>query len=122
MSRVIAYKEPGWFHPNADRQLWRHLCRAYAVELEQIDKGDEPVIMRDETVVIVDEKGEMPIEHFEHPRDCVYVFGMTHQNNLIEMPHDYSVSIEYPGEPCLFGCQAAAIVLEDRKRKSEFWR
>ena len=98
--------------------MWRHLTRAYGVGLTLIPKGaalilDEP----DETVVIVDEQGDTPLEDFEHPKDCVYVFGRTHQNDLIDYPHHHSVVITYPGSVCLFGVQAAAILLEDRKRK-----
>lgn len=117
MSRVLAYKEPSWMDENTDRTHWRNITRAYGLELTLLNPSDKMVFEDDDIVVIVDELGAVDIEDFDHPEDCVYVFGRTHMNNLIETPHNFSVRIAYEGKNCLFGSQACAIILEDRRRK-----
>lgn len=117
MSRVLAYKEPTWMDENTDRTHWKNVTRAFNVGLILLDRDDELVFEDDDIVVVVDELGAVDIEDFDHPEDCVYVFGRTHMNNLIETPHDFSVRIDYEGKNCLFGSQAAAIILKDRSRK-----
>jgi len=91
--------------------------RAYEVDFTLIPRGGYFERWEDEEVVILDEQGVTTLEDFVHPENAVYVFGNTLQNDLIELPHDHSVVITYPGKICLFGLMAAAIVLEDRKRK-----
>ena len=117
MSKVLAYKEPSWMDENTDRAHWKNITRAYNVELTLLDPKDKLSFADDDIVVIVDELGVVDIEDFEHPEDCIYVFGRTHMNSLIETPHDFSVRIAYEGKNCLFGSQAASIILEDRRRK-----
>lgn len=120
MGRIVAWKEPGWFDPRADLQMWRHLTRAYKVGYELLDWDQMPEFAEGEAIVILDEQGTVELGDFEHPENAVYVFGHTHQNDLINIPHDHSVVIDTPDrEPCLFGIQAAAIILEDRKRKND---
>jgi len=115
--RIVAWKEPTWFVPNADRALWHLLTRAYCVDLEMVDPGKPPKFQEDETVVLFDEQGKTSLHDYDHPENAVYVFGRTHQNNLLEMDHDDSVVIEYPGKSMLFGVTACAIALDDRYRK-----
>lgn len=117
MSRVLAYKEPTWMDKNTDFRHWANVTRAFGVELTLLNPSDNMIFETDEIVVIVDEQGVCDIEDFVHPEDCVYVFGRTHMNKLIKTPHDFSVRIAYEGKNCLFGSQACAIILEDRRRK-----
>ena len=118
MSQVVAWKEPTWFDANADRALYRFTCRAYNVELRMLDRDEEANISIEDTVVVLDEQGKIPLSEFDHPEECVYVFGRTHMNDLIDkVPHDYSVVIDYPGDTTMFGATACAIVLADRQRK-----
>ena len=102
---------------NTDRTHWKNITRAFGVELTLLNPKDEMEFDPRDIVVIVDELGAVDIDDFEHPKDCVYVFGRTHMNKLIETPHDFSVRIDYEGKNCLFGSQAAAIILKDRKDK-----
>ena len=117
MSKVLAYKEPSWMDENTDRTHWKNVTRAFGVGLTLLDRHDKLSFKDGDVVVIVDELGAVDIDDFEHPEDCVYVFGRTHMNKLIETPHDFSVRIDYEGTNCLFGSQAAAIILKDRKDK-----
>lgn len=106
--------------PVCDRGYWHLACKAYGVGLTMFDSDteDTPAIDDDEIVVILDEQGETPLEEFIHPEDCVYIFGRTHANNLVNtIRHAHSVVIEYVGNNCVFGITAVGIVLEDRKRK-----
>lgn len=117
MSRILAYKEHTWMDDITDRAMWRHLCRAYDVEVTLLSSKELIQPIANEVVVILDEQGKICLEEFVHPEECVYVFGRTLQNKLIEIPHDHSVVINYPGTNCLFGVSAASIVLADRLRK-----
>lgn len=117
MSRVLAYKEPSWMDENTDFRHWANITRAFGVELILLNPSDEMIFEDDDIVVIVDEQGAVDIDDFNHPENCVYVFGRTHMNKLIENPHDFSVRIDYEGHNCLFGSQACAIILKDRSRK-----
>lgn len=103
-----------------DRGYWHLACKAYGVGLTMFDPDaeDAPRIADEEVVVILDEQGDTPLEEFVHPEDCVYVFGRTHTNTLVDtIRHDHSVVIEYEGDNCVFGITAVGIILEDRKRK-----
>lgn len=117
MSKVLAYKEPSWMVENTDRAHWKNITRAFGVGLTLLDPKEKMQFDDDDIVVIVDELGIEEIDDFEHPENCTYVFGRTHMNSLIETPHDFSVRIDYEGTNCLFGSQAAAIILKDRKDK-----
>jgi hypothetical protein len=102
---------------NTDFRHWSNVTRAFNVELTLLNPNDEMIFEDDDIVVIIDEQGAVDIEDFNHPENCVYVFGQTHMNKLIETPHDFSVRIDYEGHNCLFGSQACAIILKDRSRK-----
>jgi len=117
MNSVVAYKEPSWMDENTDFRLWSSVTRAYGLELTLLDPDDELRFNKNVVVVLVDQQGEQDLDDFVHPENCVYVFGRTHTNDLMKTPHQHSVAIKYPGAVCLFGFQAAAIVLADRQRK-----
>ncbi len=118
MSRVIAWKEPTWFGENEERAMWHLLCRAYDIEYTRLNPQEYPVIGEDEAVVLLDEQGTVDLHDFVHPENAVYIFGRTHQNDMLEtIPHQHSVVISYPGNNTMFGITACAIMLDDRKRK-----
>jgi hypothetical protein len=117
MSKVVAYKEPSWMDGKTDFRLWANITRAYGVELELLEPKAPLEFIEGTVVVVMDERGTQTIEKFDHPDECVYVFGRTHMNELMDTPHDHSVRIEYEGQCCLFGIQAASIMLEDRRQK-----
>ena len=103
-----------------DRGFWHLACKAYDVGLTMFQPNGKavPEIADDEVVVLMDERGTVELEDFDHPDDCVYVFGRTHTNNLVEtIRHDHAVFIDYEGDNCVFGITAVGITLEDRKRK-----
>lgn len=117
MSTVVAYKEPGWLPPSTDYRLWANLTRAYGVVLRLLEPSDPLEFIEGTVVVVMDERGTQNIADFNHPAECHYVFGRTHMNKLMDTPHDHSVRIRYEGACCLFGIQAASIMLEDRRSK-----
>ncbi len=117
MLTVAAFKEPTWMEGMTDFRLWRTVTRAYGAELKLLDPDDPLIFAPDEFVVVVDQQGKQDLEGFVHPANCVYVFGRTARNDLMEIPHGDSIVINYPGSVSLFGFQAAAIVLADRQRK-----
>lgn len=98
--------------------MWRLLGRAYDVPCTLISQNEQPAFAPGEVVVVLDEKGLTPLDDYQHPENAVYVFGRTHQNDLLELPHDDSVRIVYPGETTMFGITACAILLADRRRKA----
>jgi hypothetical protein len=122
MSRVVAWKEPTWFGENEERAAWHMLCRAYEVPVTRLERDEKPEFAPGEIVVVMDEQGTTSLDEFLHPPDAVYVFGRTHQNDLMKMPHDHSVRIVYPGKTTMFGITACAITLADRRRKAGLWR
>lgn len=120
--RIIAYRESNWLDLIADNGMWHLICKAYKAPYVMFDPDaeDTPDIDPGETVVIFDEQGETELEEFDHPADCVYVFGRSHINNLLaKIPHQHSVVIGHGSSGTMFGISAVAIMLEDRRRKQK---
>ena len=120
MIKIIALRESGWLDRNADNGIWHLVCAAYGIDSKDFflfdDLIDIPNVISG-TIVVMDEQGETNLNDFTHPEDATYIFGRTHVNDLIEIPHDHSVVIPYPGNGTLFGVTAAAITFADRLRK-----
>jgi len=114
MLKVIAFRDRGWFfEKRTEYRLWDHLCRAYDVDFEFVNKIEEI----NDDIIIFDEDGDISLNEFKHPRDAVYVFGHTGQSLKHDFPNAVSVAIDTPKTIALFGAVACGIVLEDRKRK-----
>ena len=121
MSRVVVWRDFGWYTEVGERGIFHMLCEAYRVGLELLNETGWPEFRDDETIVLMDEQGTVMLDDFEHPDNAVYVFGRSGQNDMIEkVPHDHSVCIPYPAGPgkrCLMAISACSIVLADRLRK-----
>jgi len=119
MTTVVAYREESWMNPKADWRQWDHLTRAYGVDLMLLDRGVElGTVELTGDIVVLDEDAEMILDYFTHPEDAIYVFGRTgHAFLHKQIPNNVSVRIDTPNPICLFGCEAAAIVLEHRRRQ-----
>lgn len=63
-------------------------------------------------------QGEDPLQSFEHPEDCVYLFGPDH--GILEVPEDMEIysSIYIPTPEDLYSFVVGGIVLYDRLVKS----
>ncbi|RLG68962.1 hypothetical protein DRN93_01465 [archaeon] len=113
---VVAFREKSWFEFSCgwhtDYALYQQTCAAYGQPFEFIEE-----VPKGRSIVIVDEKGDIPLEEFEHPEDAVYVFGRTGMDLKLLYPEYPSVRIDTPYSSPLFGCVACGIILEDRKRK-----
>lgn len=72
------------------------------------------------TRVFIDEKGEIDLRDFEHPEDCMYVFGRGNYSPFHHLSEgDLSVRIEtFANLGLLYSHQAASIVLYDRLVKN----
>lgn len=100
---------------------WVELLRSLnASEIGVSDIGDKPVVViqpQDGLQV----QGEVSLENFAHPSDCVYYFGHSHRHMTAEEIAGFNVIakvyIPAPAGTALFANQAAAIVLWDRKVK-----
>jgi len=125
---ILAKTETGWLGERADTAQWEHLLVAFNIDgfwlqdtidatldtmtvsrvfLEPIE--NQPLI--DNTFVnLVD---------FEHPIDCVYVFGNSASHNIsLIRPEDSVVYLDTPNDSRgAFGVSIAAVVLYDRERK-----
>lgn len=122
MIQVIAFREPTWFGPDGritDFRLWDQMCRAYGVKLQLLEsEWSEAEIPEEHIIVILDQVGEHSLCDFIHPKDCVYVFGKTHMNDLpSKIPCDFSVRIDTPFPKSMFGVSVCGAVLYDRELK-----
>lgn len=134
--KVAGMWELGYCAPLTEFDLWAFPLRDFGVaewimapvsgigkrvtEVEQISEAFDanPEL----TVVFVDEKGETPLQDFQHPEDALYVLGRASFSPLLSLGHTVkhvSVKIETKeGKGLLWPHQAIAVVLYDRAKKS----
>ena len=131
--RVAGIWELGWKAPISEHDVWSYMLRDFGVNewimcpVSGIDsnKVTEMATLTDvvsaasETIVIVDEKGEIPLHEFEHPENALYVLGKANFSPLA-LGVGMSVRVETPtdSQGLLWPDQAIAIVLYDRMVKS----
>lgn len=114
--KIVAFKEHGWFGGDdgsiTEWRLWDHLCRAYGVSLQLVDVWEDIHVPPNSDLVVVDEEGVGLLEDLDRVSadDSIYVFGRTGLS-LMGYPHNRSIRIATPNPICLFGVEAAAIVL-----------
>jgi hypothetical protein len=116
--RVLAVLEPGFSDEQSfiERRIWRQLKGAYDLDLvlvEPAEKVHRGMILG-KAVFMNPWKGTM-LKHYSHPAEATYIFGnaTTDLLHLFEAGDD-QVRIPTP-KPCdMFGCSAAAIVLDRR--------
>jgi len=131
--RVAGMWEMGWKAPISEHDVWSYMLRDFAADewimcpVSGIDsnKVTEMATLADvvaaapETIVIVDEKGEIPLHEFEHPDDALYVIGKTSYSPMA-LGTGLSVYVETPtgAQGLLWSDQVIALVLYDRMVKS----
>ena len=113
---IIAFRESKWIDFKTDFRQWSNLCRSYEMDFQLLEHSwDEAVIPENHSIVILDEAGESSLDSFIHPEKCVYVFGKTGMNDLIQtIPHDFSVRVNAPDSKSMFGVSVCCAVLYDR--------
>ena len=116
---IVAFRDKGWYNEQkTEFRLYDHLCRAYDVELKMVKTIEEVENLKNnKEIIIFDEKGDIPLEKFEHIENAFYIFGRTGQDLKHDFPNAISVKIETDKPIPLFGAVACGIVLEDRRRK-----
>jgi len=105
-----------------DSTAWRMLVDAFNVDTFWF-LDDLTTTVNTSNLVIFDENGTIDLNDFTHPQDASYLFGSTGMRDIYS---EYSnsipvVKISVPNlvtNQGMYGCQAAAIVLYDRERKS----
>lgn len=136
MIKVIGMWELGWSAPITEIDLWQFPLREFQVDefimtpisgikskkvteygsiLEALDDNDGI------PVVFLDERGGTTLKEFEHPEDCIYVFGKASYSPFIDnaTEDDWIVSVETPSDKgMMWPHQVATLVLYDRYRKS----
>jgi hypothetical protein len=131
--KVAGIWEQGWNTPWLEHDLWIQVVNEFAANgwymtpvsgiaksstlVEVVDMQEVIDANPDLTVVWVDEKGDIPLQKFEHPQNALYIMGRTSQTVLgMRRDGDPSVRIETIGG--FWAHQALAIVLYDRMKKS----
>lgn len=126
---IVAKHAIGWFGEGGDKALWRHLTEAFKIDglkiVRRLSEGLEGIDLP--RVFLEPPINESLIDHefidlkdFEHPDECVYLFGNASSNNLVHVrPQDTIVTIRTPDPDttAVFGVCIAAIVLYDREMK-----
>jgi hypothetical protein len=96
-----------------DAMSWRMLVDAFNVDKFYF-LDTSPVEVNLSNLVIFDENGTIDLNDFVHPVDASYLFGSTGMRDIyVDYPAD--IPVQNQG---MYGCQAAAIVLYDRERKT----
>jgi len=137
MVRIVAMWEHGWNVPIIEINQWEMLLRSFKINKlfmcpvsgllpyrnvgleEHNDLYDVIKISKKFDIVFVDERGDMRLSEFKHPKNALYVFGKGSSDiyNMKKRSHK-SVRIETPSKkPLMFGSEACAIVLYDRFMK-----
>ena len=127
--------ELGYADPFREAEQWKFMVMDYNVDkfvmtpvsgikhkkLEELDSFDEIFDKyADLPAVFIDEKATTSLVDFEHPEDCMYVFGKAGYSPLaFRREGDYSVYIPTPNMAGgMWASQAAAIILNDRYVKN----
>ena len=73
---------------------------------------------KDLTLVIVDERGDVELEEFDHPENALYVFGKAHYSPIMHKKEDPVVYIKTKeNKGLLWGSQAACLVMYNRMKQ-----
>jgi len=116
--RVVVALEPGFSEEQTfmERRIWRQMKGAYDLDLILVDPDDTASrsMLVGQAVFMNPWEGIM-LSEYTHPKEATYFFGNV-TTSLLELKEegDDQVRIVTP-KPCdMFGCSAAAIVLNER--------
>lgn len=141
--KVLGCWEIGFRTPISEINNWEHLLREFNVldlrmtpvsgiraglqqdptnvVLSELNSGDVESFMADQraagvSIVFVDEAGATDLQAFQHPENCMYVFGRSSTSLVsLKQPQDVSVKIMTPTNRGGFWAdQAAGVILYDR--------
>ncbi|MCK5432428.1 MAG: hypothetical protein KAJ03_06770 [Gammaproteobacteria bacterium] len=129
--KVLGFWEQGWNTPILEYDLLHFPVAEYEVQelimspvsgiakqVTEVSGIDDALKMNpDLTPVFVDEKGETPMQDFEHPEDALYILGKASYSpyKRFEGTHPKSVRVETPtNRGRMWAHQAMCLVLYDR--------
>lgn len=129
MIKVAGFWELGYSTPLQEFDLWSYPLREYGVDefimcpvsginekvteykdIEQVLEAN-----KDLTPVYVDEKGEIELENFEHPKNALYIFGKASYSPLNKK--SLSVKIITPSNKGMLWPHQCACMLLDHRYK-----
>jgi hypothetical protein len=134
--KVAGMWELGWNTPITEHDQWVYPLQEFKVDgwymspisgiaksslLEEVADIQEIIDLNpDLTVVWVDERGETPLQKFEHPPQALYIAGRTSESKLgMRKAGDLSVHVEsVTNSGGFWAHQAVVMVLYDRMTKS----
>jgi len=146
--KVAGHWEIGYMAPIMEANHWNLVCRDFGVDewlmtpvsgirnneahnIELCEFADYPSMLDscgDLTRIFIEPRTEHQnpntiwLHDFEHPKDCVYIFGSAHYNPTITHKHeeDKIVSIKtLHDKGVLWSNQCLLVVLYDRMRKCQ---
>ena len=139
--KVAGMWELGWCAPLTEFDLWAFPLRDFGVaewimapvsgvqkKVTEVERINDAIEANPElTLVFVDEKGETPLQEFEHPEDALYVLGranfspLANRRGVLQETGRKFVSVRIEtaeSKGLLWPHQAIAIVLYDRANKA----
>lgn len=129
---VAGLWELGYSVPLQELDLWQYPLREYGVTefvmapvtgirsdfVTEVPDLGEWLAQQTRPVVFLDEKGDVPLREFEHPKDVIYVFGKASLSAWKAYGKGSAVRVETPGDTgMLWPHQVAVLVLHDRSVK-----
>lgn len=134
MIKIVGAWELGWNTPIMEYDLWAFPLRDFGIDewiMTPVSGINKPRVIEVHqlsdaiknnpklTPVYIDEKGEIPLTEFEHPKDALYILGKANYSPWVSQgKQGISVRIETPASKgLLWPHQAVSIVLYDRMKK-----
>ena len=121
MFDVAATLERGFNEDNLfmERRIWKSVISGYGCRTFYQVEDLGPIVAKfrgEVPLVFITPRGRYELSEFEHPEDCIYLFGANHANmdDYIQ-ERDLSVRIDTPrNQTEMFGAGCVGIVLRHR--------
>lgn len=137
MIKIAGIWDLSWSTPIQEIDMWEMVLLEFKVDqfwvtpvsgmrsglVTQERNSMQEILSDNEDLISVfcSEKAETELQNFNHPENCIYVFGRSNYspfNNLKKRSNDLAVRIETPSNKgLLYSHQAASIILYDRMIK-----
>ena len=139
MISVVGTWELGWNTPILEHDLWVYPLRDFGVDKHTmvpvsgikteyvLERDEMSAVLEEErsngqTIVFVDERGDVELDAFVHPTNATYVLGKASFSPFAAhfVNGDLSVRIKTPNQlATLWPHQAITLVLNDRFKKEQ---
>lgn len=121
MFDIAATIETGFNDDNyfMERRIWKSVISGYGCRTFYQEEDISHIIARfrgEVPLVFVTPRGKTELRDFEHPEDCIYLFGAAHNNmDQYIQDRDLSVRIDTPNNQTdMFAAGCAGIILRHR--------